>query len=150
MRPVCGRPGIVAQICNLPYRRFVIGWALKTCGCVEPARAPQNAILRYGRLQICATRLAPVRECLCATEHLGRARKPLAGFFLAAGLALSLPAAERFASDSTNGWQGVAARAEIKPQFSFNARGGPNHHGALVIRADNREGWTVTGRGRFP
>jgi len=71
---------------------------------------------------------------------LGCARIPLAGLLLAVGLALSLPAAERFASDSTNGWQSLAARAEIRPLFSFNPRGGPNHRGALVIRTDDREG----------
>src|SRR6266568_3704747 len=47
---------VVAQICNLLYRRFVIGRASH-----HPSRrvltdAPQNAILRYSRLQICATR----------------------------------------------------------------------------------------------
>ena len=45
----------VAQIFNLLYRRFVIGRALETYRCIVLARAPQNAILRYGRLQICAT-----------------------------------------------------------------------------------------------
>jgi predicted amidohydrolase len=71
---------------------------------------------------------------------LGCTRKLLPALLLAAGLALSLPAAEHFSSDSTNDWHGVAARAEIKPVFSFNSRGGPNHRGALVIRADDREG----------
>ncbi len=69
---------------------------------------------------------------------------------LAAGLGLALPAAERFASDSTNGWQGLAARAEIKPMFSFNSRGGPNHRGALVIRADDREGLDGRWEKTFP
>lgn len=66
--------------------------------------------------------------------------RPLAALLLAVGLALSLQAAERFSSDSTNGWRGVAARDEIKPHFSFNPQGGPNHHGALAIRADKRDG----------
>src|ERR1041384_1341321 len=45
----------VAQIFNLPYRRFVIGRAS------DRSRAPwfpdlwQSATLRYGRLQVCAT-----------------------------------------------------------------------------------------------
>ena len=72
--------------------------------------------------------------------YLGGAMRSLAALLLAMGLVPSLRAAEPFASDSTNGWQGVAVRAEIKPHFSFNPRGGPNHHGALVIRADDREG----------
>ena len=45
----------VAQICNLPYRRFVIGKASGTSSAVPLADMPQNAILRYSRLQICAT-----------------------------------------------------------------------------------------------
>ena len=48
--------------------------------------------------------------------------------------------AEPSASESTNGWSRVAARDEIKPAFSFDAKGGPAERGALVIRADNREG----------
>jgi len=72
--------------------------------------------------------------------YLGGAMRSLAALLLAAGLGRSLQAAEPFASDSTNGWQGVAVRAEIKPHFSFNPRGGPNHHGALAVRADDREG----------
>src|SRR6185295_2580505 len=46
---------LVAQICNLPYRRFVIGRASETSSALELADVPQNAILRYSRLQICAT-----------------------------------------------------------------------------------------------
>ncbi|MBI4658259.1 MAG: hypothetical protein HY735_05310 [Verrucomicrobia bacterium] len=45
----------VAQIFNLPYRRFAIGRAAENSGALDLADAPQNAILRYGRLQICAT-----------------------------------------------------------------------------------------------
>jgi hypothetical protein len=45
----------VAQICNLLYLRFVIGSALDGCGRVGLPGALQNAILRYSRLQICAT-----------------------------------------------------------------------------------------------
>jgi len=47
--------GDVAQICNLPYRRFVIGRALNSGQRAEPAPALQNGILRYSRFQICAT-----------------------------------------------------------------------------------------------
>ena len=38
------------------------------------------------------------------------------------------------------GWSTAAARDEIKPAFSFDPRGGPTQHGALVIRTDAREG----------
>src|ERR1017187_7818417 len=60
-RSTGGRPKPVTQIFNLPYRRFVIGRAPDGCYRFEPAHAPQNAILRYGRLNICVTRLQPIR-----------------------------------------------------------------------------------------
>ena len=47
--------GLVAQISNLPYRRFVIGRAFESSSALALADLPQNAILRYSRLQICAT-----------------------------------------------------------------------------------------------
>jgi len=47
--------GVVAQICNLPYRRFVIGRTSESSNALALADRLQNAILRYGRLQICAT-----------------------------------------------------------------------------------------------
>jgi hypothetical protein len=45
----------VAQICNLLCRRFVIGRASDRSSALAFADARQNAILRYGRLQICTT-----------------------------------------------------------------------------------------------
>ena len=50
----------VAQIFNLLYRRFVIGKAWKQFEASRIAASPQNAILRYGRLKICATTLKRV------------------------------------------------------------------------------------------
>ena len=47
--------GLVAQICNLPYRRFLIGRASEISSALSFTDVPQNAILRYSRLQICAT-----------------------------------------------------------------------------------------------
>ena len=45
-------------------------------------------------------------------------------------------------------WSSASPRDEIRPDFSFDAQGGPQHTGALVIRADSREGldgcWTRT------
>ena len=38
---------LVAQICNLPYRRFVIGMASESSSALALSDAPQNAILRY-------------------------------------------------------------------------------------------------------
>jgi len=48
----------VAQIFNLPFRRFEIGQASARSCAPELADDPQNAILRYGRLKICATSIA--------------------------------------------------------------------------------------------
>ena len=39
--------GRVAQICNLPYRRFVIGRASESSSVLALADVAQNAILRY-------------------------------------------------------------------------------------------------------
>jgi len=56
------RRGVVARICNLLYRRFVIGRASESSNALALAEVPQNAILRYSRLQICATLNAYPRE----------------------------------------------------------------------------------------
>ena len=61
-------------------------------------------------------------------------------FVALVGLANIGHVAEPTASESADGWRGVAARDEIKPAFSFNPKGGPLRRGALVIRADDREG----------
>src|SRR5262245_18687416 len=45
----------VAQIFNLPYRRFVIGKAPVTPRSLDFADDPQVTNLRYSRLQVCAT-----------------------------------------------------------------------------------------------
>src|SRR5262245_48904992 len=45
----------VAQIFNLPYRRFVIGKAPVTPRSLDFAHDPQVTNLRYSRLQVCAT-----------------------------------------------------------------------------------------------
>src|SRR6266849_7091655 len=37
----------VAQICNLPYRRFAIGRAMERAGASRASAVWQNAILRY-------------------------------------------------------------------------------------------------------
>jgi imidazolonepropionase-like amidohydrolase len=45
----------VAQIFNLLYRRFAIGWASDESRHTQRSTHPQHTILRYGRFQICAT-----------------------------------------------------------------------------------------------
>jgi hypothetical protein len=44
--------GFVAQICNLPYRRFVIGRAPESSSVFVLADAQQNTILRHSILPI--------------------------------------------------------------------------------------------------
>ena len=41
---------------------------------------------------------------------------------------------------ASNEWATVAPREEIRPQFQRTEAGGKSGHGALVIRADEREG----------
>lgn len=46
------------------------------------------------------------------------------------------------------GWQAVSPRDEIRPEFLFDPRGGPDRQGSWTIRANSREGlqgwWTRT------
>src|SRR5262245_36387377 len=44
------------------------------------------------------------------------------------------------ASTATNEWTAVAPREEIRPKFQREETGGKSGHGALAIRADEREG----------
>ena len=53
---------VVAQIFNLLYRRFAIGRPSKNPYALELGDDPQNAILRYGRMQICAASRRRFRE----------------------------------------------------------------------------------------
>ena len=39
-----------------------------------------------------------------------------------------------------DGWKGVSAREELRPEFERLATGGPLGRGSLIIRADEREG----------
>ena len=47
-----------------------------------------------------------------------------------------------------DGWQAISPREEIRPLFSYDPQGGPDHQGGFIIRADAREGligwWTKT------
>src|SRR5579872_2834608 len=53
-----------------------------------------------------------------------------------------LPAVEKLAQDGSlaraQPWCPAAPRAEISPAFAFDAHGGPDHDGALVISSDER------------
>ena len=52
---------------------------------------------------------------------------------------LVLPLA-RAANQWPNGWQTVAPRDEIRPEFSFEPRGGPMKAGSMVVTHDHRDG----------
>jgi predicted amidohydrolase len=57
-------------------------------------------------------------------------------------------AAADAAVNAPDGWQTASPREEIRPQFSFEPKSGPQRSGSLVIAADAREGlhgfWTKT------
>ena len=55
-------------------------------------------------------------------------------------LAWSFCVAFHIHAGSADGWTTVAPREEIRPQFQHEATGGKSGHGALIIRADEREG----------
>jgi predicted amidohydrolase len=44
------------------------------------------------------------------------------------------------AAPAPEGWETAAPRDEIRPAFSFDPKGGPNHNGSFVITHDSREG----------
>src|SRR5262249_25504174 len=57
------------------------------------------------------------------------------------------------ASAATSGWSSAAPRDEIRPNFAYQARGGPDGQECFVIKHDQREGldgcwqktWPLTG-----
>ena len=52
-----------------------------------------------------------------------------------------------------NGWQARAARDELRPEFSFDASGGPDGNGLLVIETNSQSGldgcWAKSFKGKF-
>src|SRR6185369_16413157 len=55
-------------------------------------------------------------------------------------LAWSVSAAFHSHAASLDGWTSVAPREEIRPEFQRTITGGKSGSGALIIRADGREG----------
>jgi predicted amidohydrolase len=74
------------------------------------------------------------------------------------GITLALTSLALFASlgvsagesGAPEGWTTAAPRDEIRPQFAFDAEGGPGGAGCFVIRADQREGLDGCWRKTFP
>jgi predicted amidohydrolase len=58
-----------------------------------------------------------------------------------AGAVLALVhAGDLAASDPPEGWTAAAPRDEIRPDFAYNPKGGPDGSGSFIIEADQREG----------
>src|SRR5436309_12824548 len=55
-------------------------------------------------------------------------------------IALAWSLAFQIRAASADGWTTAAPREEIRPQFQHTETGGKSGHGALAIRADEREG----------
>ena len=55
-------------------------------------------------------------------------------------IALAGSLAFQIHASSVDGWTAAAPREEIRPQFQHTESGGKSGHGALTIRADEREG----------
>jgi predicted amidohydrolase len=89
-------------------------------------------------------------------------RRPFGVLLLAVGLAgASLLAwgwrgtaadtpSSRTAEPAPDGWTAAAPRDEIRPEFAYEPRGGPDEKGCLAIRADGREGLDGCWKKTFP
>jgi predicted amidohydrolase len=93
------------------------------------------------------------------TATRGRRRK-LVGLVLAAALGcaslaagswLGFPAdAPRGGDPAPDGWTTAAPRDEIRPAFTYDAKGGPEDKGCFIITADRREGLDGCWKRSFP
>jgi hypothetical protein len=84
---LAGAGAMVAQTCSLPYRRFEIGGAANDLNMGGPTSSWRNAIPRYSRLKICATKLF-------ATRHSDLSRHSGFGFLNLRRAFRALPDAE--------------------------------------------------------
>jgi predicted amidohydrolase len=71
----------------------------------------------------------------------------VAGICLVAWRGSAADKPERTPAGAPDGWSAIAPRDEIRPEFTFDAQGGPDGKGCFIIKA-NREGldgcWTKT------
>ena len=70
-------------------------------------------------------------------------------FFAFVGSVVGL-GAETSVTSAPEGWTTAAPRDEIRPQFAFDAKGGPGGTGRFIIRADQREGLDGWWKKTFP
>src|SRR6266516_2878568 len=69
--------------------------------------------------------------------------EPPMRYFPSVVVTATLLASLSFAQETTkgpDGWQPASPREEIKPEFSFDPKGGPKGDGSFTIRADKRDG----------
>jgi predicted amidohydrolase len=75
----------------------------------------------------------------------------LAGASLLAWSWLGIASGAPHTSDAPpDGWTTAAPRDEIRPDFAYDAKGGPNGDGCFVIKADGREGLDGCWKKTFP
>src|SRR5436305_917311 len=86
----------VAQICNLPYRRFPIGKLPVCFGCQMNSARRQTGSLRYSRLEICATGFAVFVSCFLINS---RATSPQLSSILPTGAQRGTEVELRFGGD---------------------------------------------------
>src|SRR5438105_15169201 len=96
--------------------------------------------------------MSKTTECDSQAQPEWSRRDLIAGTAAALALAAfprgSLAEDATAASGAPNGWQTASPREEIRPEFSFDPKGGPSGGGCFVIRSDSRSGldgcWTRT------
>jgi predicted amidohydrolase len=59
-------------------------------------------------------------------------------------------AASRVPETAPDGWTAAAPREEIRPEFDYDAKGGPDGKGCLAIKADRRDGLAGCWKKSFP
>ncbi|HEY6166489.1 MAG TPA: nitrilase-related carbon-nitrogen hydrolase, partial [Verrucomicrobiae bacterium] len=67
-------------------------------------------------------------------------RAPRLHPFGVVGLLLAANALGAFANGAPAGWETAAPRDEIRPEFRYEPRGGPDRKGSFIIESDRREG----------
>jgi predicted amidohydrolase len=85
-------------------------------------------------------------------------QRKLVGFLLAAALAGAFlgagswwgSASDTSAHSAPDGWTAAAPRDEIRPQFGYDPKGGPDGKGCLIIEAGPRKGLDGCWRKTFP
>jgi predicted amidohydrolase len=77
----------------------------------------------------------------------------IAGVLLPGGSASAPPGGGQRTSSAggaSDGWTAAAPRDEIRPDFSYDAKGGPNGGSCLIIKADGRDGLAGFWKKSFP